>query len=88
MIIIMLIYFCDTRIQLGLNTSRMLCIGCVLLFIPARSFNLTVGADNISNVVNFLPPLGSAMLLAFFVCLKIEGLRNDVGERRMQIAPL
>jgi hypothetical protein len=76
MVIILLIYFCDTRIQLGRNTSRMLCIGCILLFIPARSFNLTVGADNISNVVNFLPPLGSAMLLAFFVCLKIDALRN------------
>jgi len=81
MIILMLIYMLDSRLVLGKYTLATLFLGSFFVFFPGRSFDLTLGHTKYSYVFNLLPPAGSAILLCFFIALRLEAIKATTSAR-------
>jgi len=56
-------------------------LGSFFVFFPGRSFDLTLGHTKYSYVFNLLPPAGSAILLCFFIALRLEGIKATTSVR-------
>lgn len=80
-VIILLTVMSDQRLDLSCGVTWRLFFGCSLCLFPARSFDLTLRAQNAHELTalcfNLLPPLGSMILLFVFFALRREG----AGER-------
>jgi hypothetical protein len=88
MIILMMIYMLDLRVVIGRYALMTLFLGSFFVFFPARSFDLTLGgriagedeSTRYSEIFNFLPPAGSAILLCFFIALRLEGIKAVIAD--------
>jgi hypothetical protein len=78
--IMLFVLFADRRARLDLTTTRLLFFGSLLELFPARSFDMTLGDEGWVLLLNFLPPLGSALLLAFFYRVKAASTAEPAAE--------
>ncbi len=74
-VILTLMHTLHKPAALGAVSLRLLVWGSFLVFFPARAFDLTLSGVPFAYAINLLPPVGSGLLLAYFIALRIEANR-------------
>lgn len=72
-VLLMAVVMSDVRLRFRRQSAWLFGIGSALVMLPARSFGLTVSGGMWPHKMDYLPPFGSLLLLAFFVTIRLDG---------------